>query len=177
MCFILFRMSQTSSAKFSPEALRTVGHDLELRGIKSFAIVCESDLFVVQAGYQSPPAVTPLILHYALDDIEQLNRKSQERNDHLSAAKNFLSLSQLLWAIATYVSASGSHLLSVSNTVSTETMPIVKVEYETVQHDQIVDYLKGSAIYELYVNVYKLRGTSGNSNSRYTRFSGLPESS
>lgn len=170
-------MSQPILASFSPEALRTVGHDLDLRGIKTFAIVCESDFLVAQAGYQSPPAVTPLILHYALSDIEELNRKSQERNDHLSAAKNFLSLSQLLWAIATYVSASGSRLLSVSNTVSTETMPIVKVEYETVQHDQRVDHLKGSAIYELYINVYKLRGTSSKSDSRYTRFSALDESS
>jgi hypothetical protein len=145
---------------FCPEAFRTVGHDLELRGIKTFAIVCESDLLVIQAGYQSPPAVTPLILHYALDDIEELNRKSQERKDHRPAAKDFLSLSQLLWTIATYVSGSSARLLSVSNRVSTETMPIVKMEYETVQGNQIVDYLKGSAIYELCVNVYKLRGPS-----------------
>lgn len=121
-------MSQTISASFCPEALRTVGHDLELRGSKTFAVVYESDPLIVQAGYQSPPAVTRLILHYALSDIQELNRNSQERNDHLSAAKNFLNLSQLLWAIATYVSASGSRLLSVSNTVSTETMPIVKME-------------------------------------------------
>lgn len=177
MCFILFIMSQTSPAKFRPEALRTVGHDLELRGIKSFAIVCESDLFVVQAGYQSPPAVTPLILHYALDDIEQLNRKSRERNDHRPAAKDFLGLSQLLWAIATYVSSKGSRLLTVSNMASTEAMPVVKMEYETVQGDLIVEYLKGSAIYELYINVYKLRGTSSINNARYTRFSALHESS
>jgi hypothetical protein len=168
-------MSPTIPASFCPEALRTVGHDLELRGIKTFAVVCEPDLLVVHAGYQSPPAVTPLILHYALRDIQELNRKSQERNDHLSAAKNPLGLSQLLWAIATYVNASGSRLLSVSNTVSTETMPIVKMEYETVQHHQIVDYLKGSAIYELYINVYKLRGTSTLNDSRYTRFSSLDE--
>jgi hypothetical protein len=169
-------MTQAITTSFCAEALRTIGHDLQLRGIKTFLIWCESDLFVVEGGYQSPPALTPVTLHYSLGDIEQLNRNSRERNDHLSAGQDFLSLSKILWAIGTYVTSGGSRLLSISNTTSTEMMPVVKLEYETIQGDQVIDYLKGSALYELCFNVYKLKGTSNINTIRYARFSALQES-
>lgn len=164
------------SAVFCSQALRTIGQDLELRGIKSFLIKCEADLYVVEAGYQSPPAPTPVSLHYTLDDIEQLEREAGKKNDRDSVAKDFLSLSQILWAIGTYVTSKGARLLSVSNNASTERMPVVKIEYETVQGDRVVDDRTGSAIYDLCVSVYKLRGTSNINNIRYTRFRALQES-
>ena len=160
----------------SSEALCTIGHDLDLRGMKTFAIRCEADLFVVDAGYQSPPATTPATLHYTSDDIEQLDRKAQERNDHVPAVRDLLSLSQILWAIGTYVTSKGARLLVVSNAASTEKMPVVTIEYETFQGDRVVDDLKGSAIYELCISIYKLRGASAVNNFRYKRFSALQES-
>ena len=165
------------SASFCSEALRIIGEDLDLRGIRTFLIRCEADLFVVDGGYQSPPAATPVTLHYASNDIEQLDRKARERNDHLSSVKDLLSLSQILWAVATYVIGKGGRLLNVSNNASTERMPAVTIEYETAQRDRAVDALTGSAIYELCLSVYKLRGTSTVKSNRYTRFSALQESS
>src|SRR3989442_14054939 len=93
------------SAIFFSEALRTIGQDLELRGIKTFLIRCEAELYVVEAGYQSPPAPTPVTLHYTLDDIEQLDRKARERSDRDSAAKGLPSFSQSFWAIRSYVTS------------------------------------------------------------------------
>lgn len=165
------------SASFCSEALRIIGEDLDLRGIKTFRIRCEADRFVVDGGYQSPPASTPVTLYYAPNDIEQLDRKTRERNDQLSSVKDFLSLSQILSAVATYVIGKGGRLLNVSNNTSTERMPAVNIEYDTAQGDRVVDGLTGSAIYELCVSVYKLRGTSTVKSRRYTRFSALQESS
>ena len=165
------------SAIFCSEALRTIGQDLELRGIKTFFIKCEADLYVVEAGYQSPPAPTPVTLHYNLDDIEQLDRKARERSERDSTVKDFLTLSQILWAIGSYVTSKGARLLSVSNNSSTERMPVVKIEYETVQGDRVVDDRTGSAIYELCVSVYKLRATANINNTRYTRFRAFHENS
>ena len=161
------------SVSFCPEALRTIGHDLDWRGIKTFLIRCEGNFFVVDAGYQSPPAVTPVTLHYTLSDI---HREAHERNDHVSPVKDFLSLSEIFWAIGPYVSGKQVRLLHVSNTASTGTRPVLKIEYETVQGDRVVDDLTGSAIYELCISMYKLRGTSSGNGSRYTRFSVLSES-
>ena len=39
-------------------------------------------------------------------------------------------------------------------------MPVLKIEYETVQGDRGVEDLTGSAIYELCISMYKLKGTS-----------------
>jgi hypothetical protein len=141
------------------KALRTIGQDLEARGIKTFVIRCEADLYVVEAGYQSPPALTPVTLYYTLDDIEQLDREGREDNRD-SGVKDFLSLSQILRAIGSYVGRRGARLLSVSNNVLTGTMPVVKIEYETAQGERVVDDRTGSAIYDLCVSIHKLRGRS-----------------
>jgi len=164
------------SASLCSAALRTIGHDLDWRGIRTFLIRCEANLFVVEGGYQSPPAVTPVGLYYAVSDIERLDHEARERNDHLSPVKDFLSLAETLWAVATYVSSKQGRLLCISNTASTGTMPFLKIEYETVQRERVVDDLRGSAIYELCISMYKLKGTSSINGSRYTRFSALPES-
>jgi hypothetical protein len=143
------------------KALRAIGQDLEARGIKTFVIRCEADLYVVEAGYQSPPAPTPVTLYYTLDDIEQLDREGREGDKCNSAAKDFLSLSQILRAIGSYVgSRKGARFLSVSNNALTGTMPVVKIEYETAQGERVVDERTGSAIYDMCVSIYKLRGRS-----------------
>ena len=136
------------------KTLRAIGQDLEARGIKTFVIRCEADLYVVEAGYQSPPAPTPVTLYYTLDDIEQLDREGREEDKCNSAAKDFLRLSQILRAIGTYLSRKGGRLLSVSNNVLTGTMPVVKIEYETAQGERVVDDRTGSAIYDLCVRFY-----------------------
>ena len=150
------------------KALRAIGQDLELRGIKTFIIRCEGDLYVVEAGYQSPPAPTPVNLHYTLDDIEQLDREGRERRN--SGVKDFLSLSQILRAIGSYVGRKEARLLSVSNTASTGTIPIVKIEYETAQGERVVDDRTGSAIYDMCVGVYKLRRKSSGNATGYFRW-------
>lgn len=168
--------SQEMCNSVNSEALRTLGEDLDLRGIRTFAIKCEADLFVVDAGYQSPPAATPVTLHYSRNDIEQLDRKARERGDHLSATRSFIYLSEILSSIGTYVGDKGAHLLTLSNIASTETMPVIDIEYEMVQSDRMFERLTSSAIYALCVRDHKRRGRRSNLNdNRYTRFSSLQE--
>jgi hypothetical protein len=161
---------------FTAETLCTVGEDLDLRGIKTFAMRCEADLFVVDAGYQPPPAATPVTLHYARKDIEELDRKAREGNDYLSATRSFIYLSKILSSIGTYVGDKGARLVSLSNLASTETMPIIDIEYETVLSDRTFERLTDSDIYTLCVRDHKRRGRRpGSNDTRYTRFSSLQE--
>lgn len=148
------------SAIARSKPLRAIGQDLEARGIKTFVVRCEADLYIVEAGYQSPPAPTPVTLYYTLDDIEQLDREGREGDNCNSGVKDFLSLSQILRAIDTYVGRKGARLLSVSNNALTGTMPVIKIEYETAQGEQVVDDRTGSAIYDMCISFYKLRGRS-----------------
>jgi hypothetical protein len=142
------------------EALRAIGQDLDARGIKTFLIRCEADLYIVEAGYQAPPAPTPVTLYYALDDIEQLDREGRKADNCKSAVKDFLSLSQILRAIGCYVDRKGARLLSVSNNALTGTLPVVKIEYESAQGERVVDDRTGSALYDMCVSIYKLRARS-----------------
>jgi hypothetical protein len=146
------------SAISCSEALRAIGQDLEARGIKTFVIRRDADFYVVEAGYQSPPAPTPVSLHYTLDDIEQLDHEGRERRDHDAGVEDFLKLSQILRAIGSYVTSKGARLLSTSNNALMGTMPIVRIEYETSQGEKVVDDRTGSAIYDMCVTFYKLRG-------------------
>ena len=161
------------SNSFTSEVLRTVGEDLDLRGIKTFAMICEGDLFVVEAGYQSPPAATSVTLHYARKDIEELDRKARERNDYLSATRSFIYLSKILSSIGTHVHDKGARLLSLSNTASTETMPVVDIEYETIQRERMFERLTTSTVYALCVRSYKRTRRPTVSDIRFTRFSSL----
>lgn len=159
------------SANCIAEALRIVGRDLDRRGIRTFIARCERDLFIVTGGYQSPPAVMPVTVHYASSDIDRLLIET-DKTDCLVPVRDFSSLSEILSAIGSYVSSKQGRLISISNTASTRLIPIIVVKYASVASDAVVEIFKGSAIYELCVSVFKARSMS-NRPTRYTRFSDL----
>ena len=157
------------------ESLRIIGRDLDLRGIRTFIVRCDADLFIVTGGYQSAPAVMPVTLHYASSDIEGLHVDSKPYNgDNLPPTKDFSSLAEILSAIASYVARKHSRVISISNTASTPTSPIIIIKYESVNSDPVVEIFKGPAIYELCICVYKT--DSGSKQlTRFTRFSDLTD--
>jgi hypothetical protein len=168
--------SRQAASSFAGGALRAVGEDLDLRGIKTFAIRCEVDLIVVDGGYQSPPAATPVTLHYAPKDIEQLDCKARERCEFLSATRNFIYLSKILSSIEIYVGDKGGHLTDLSNTASTEASPVIDIEYETLQGEHLCERLTDADVYALCVRNHKRTGRERSLNGmRFTRFSALQE--
>lgn len=157
------------------EGFRAIGNDLEFRGIRTLSIRCEGDFFVVEGGYQPPPAPMPVTLHYSYKDIEDLNRKACERGDHLSARTSFIYTTEILPAIAAYVTAKEAVLLSLSNTASTNFERILDIEYETKRGEQVVERLTDSDVYALCVGAHKRRQREKIVQSRFTRFSSLLE--
>ena len=160
---------------FISKALGTIGQDLDLRGLKTFSVKCEDGLFVVDAGYQSPPAFTPVTLHYCRKDLEQLERKAEERCDYLSGTRKFIYLSEMLSAIGTYVADKTGQLLTLSNIASTETTAVIDIEYETIQGDRMVEHLTAADVYALCIQSYKRRQRQAANDIRFTRFSSLQE--
>ena len=155
------------------EKLRIVGRDLEFRGIRTFILRCEDDLFVVRAGYQPPPAIMPVTVHYQSSDIDRLLIETGDTHS-LTPVRDFSNLSEILSAVGSYVSRKQGRLISVSNTASTPTIAVVIVKYALVGSDPVVEIFKGSAIYELCVSIYKARSTAIVSRpTRYSRFSDL----
>src|SRR5207253_166487 len=54
--------------------LRAIGQELEARGLKTFELRPDGDVYIVACGYQEPPSATPVTLHYSWEDIEDLDR-------------------------------------------------------------------------------------------------------
>ena len=160
----------------TPDALRAIGQDLDLRGLKTFSIRCDSHLVVVEAGYQPPPAAMPVTIHYCAKDVEELNRKAQESSDYLSATRSFIYMSEMLAAIGTYVETKEGRLVSVSNTASSEAAPVIDIEYDTARGDRIFQRLSGGDVYALSVRKHKRKQQSQARNElRFSRFSSMPE--
>ena len=163
-------MSSTSTS----EALRAIGNDLDLRGIKTFSLKREADLFVVDGGYQAPPADTPVTVHYCRKDIEELCRKAAESNDYLFRTRSFIYRSEILSAIGTYVEDKGGRLVSISNLRSTEPAPIIDITYDVLVSGQIIERFTEVDIYALCVRGHKRRQRREASRDiRFTRFSSL----
>ena len=149
------------------QALRAIGEDLEQRGIKAFDITCAEDCYVVQGGYQAPPNPMPVKLHYSMEDIRQLDREGREKRDQASASHDFLRLSLILRSIAGYIGRKKGRLLRISNNDVTGTNAVFRIEYTTADKERVVDERAVSAIYDICVSQYKLRGNDFDSQGKY----------
>ena len=156
------------------EALCTIGEDLDRRGIRTFVIKCEPEVFIVEAGYQAPPAVTPVTIHYACKDVGQLDPSRPEGSEHLCATRSFIYLSQILSAIGIYVADKGGSLVSLSNTGSAGSRAVIDVEYEVSGSDRKSERLTDADVYALCIRGHKRREKRRSTTDlRYTRFSSL----
>jgi hypothetical protein len=142
------------------DLLRAVGQDLELRGMKTFDIRCESEKILVDCGYQAPPAETPVTLSYTFEDIKEIQIKGDEKRGRSSGAGDFFTLSQTLRALGGHVDQKKARLLRLSNAGSKGADVLFRIEYETPEGERVIDEHSGSAIYDICVNMYKRRGKS-----------------
>ena len=150
------------------KALRCIGQDLEARGLKTFDLKPEGDVYVVACGYQEPPSETPVTLHFTLRDIEEIDRLGRSKRGKVSPAKDFVTLMQIFRAIGGYLDKSKCRLFAISNNVPSKEL-LLRVEYETAEGERILDERAGSAIYDLCVSMYKQRGKDQGGRHAYRR--------
>ncbi len=138
--------------------LRCIGEDLEQRGLKSLDLRQEGQDYIVSCGYQSPPAPTPVTLHYSHTDIQKLDTAGREKRTGAAPAKEFVTLAQILRAIGGYLDKHSARLMRISNIDSPRKDLMLKVEYVDRNGEIVVDDRAGSAIYDLCVVAYRQRG-------------------
>jgi hypothetical protein len=145
--------------------LRSIGQDLDARGLKTFVLHTKGDVYVVACGYQEPPSATPVTLHYTAEDVEELDRAGQENRGRASAPKDFVTLTQILRTIGGYLDKNKCRLIAVSNNDLPSRDYMLRVEYVNSDGDRIVDDRTGSAVYDLCVSMYKQRGKDSNKHA------------
>ena len=149
--------------------LRCIGQDLELRALKTFDLTVDGDKCVVWCGYQTPPAPTPVTLHYTMDDIEELDRAGQEKRGGSAASMEFLSVAQIFRAIGGFLDKNAHVLIGISNNHAAARESMLRVEYETREGVRVIDNRPVSAIYDMCVSMYKKRGKGAPKARRYAR--------
>jgi hypothetical protein len=139
-------------------ALRSIGQDLERRGLKTFDIRFDGREFHALCGYQAPPAATPVELTYRPGDIDELDRAGEQNRGKVAAPKEFLNQPQIFRTIGGFLNRNEAQLLRLcNNQKNTQESPFV---VEDVDRDgaRIVDDRAGAAIYDMCVRMYKKRG-------------------
>ena len=139
-------------------SLRTIGQDLERRGLKAFDIRFEQDEYVAQCGYQQPPAPMPVTIYYTFKDIEELDETGESKRGERSAPKDFLNPAQILRTIGGYLDRNEARLVRLTNNGGAGTEQNFKLEYITRDGERLVDTRTGSALYDMCVGMYKQRG-------------------
>lgn len=162
------RLTRLYPTKYS-NALRCIGQDLDLRGLRTLDITINGMDYVVRCGYQAPPAEMPVTLHYTSADLEELDRSWREKRGRSSSPKEFVSLVQILRAIGGYLDKGGARLIRIANNQTSGSDPVYTVEYETSDGESVVDDREGAAIYDMCVSMYKQRGRS-NQRASFARY-------
>lgn len=152
------------------DALRCIGQDLELRGLKVFDIRLERNEYVALCGYQQPPAPTPVTIHYSVKDLLDLDISGEAKRGKASSAKDFLNLVQIFRAIGGYLDKNEARLVRVTNNEGIGEEATFQVEYVTRDGERLIDDRAGSAIYDMCVVMYKQRGRMTGTSGRLSRW-------
>jgi hypothetical protein len=139
-------------------ALRCIGQDLERRGLKAFDIRLHGRNYIVDCGYQEPPAPTPVSLEYGPKDIAELERQGEGKRGEFTATQEFINQVQVFRTIGAYLDKNEAQLLRLTNNDGKQKDPLFKVEYITRDRERVVDDRAGAAIYDMCVQMYKQRG-------------------
>lgn len=150
-------------------ALRCIGQDLELRALKTFDLTVDGEKCVVQCGYQTPPAPTPVTLHYTADDLEELDTAGQVKRGSSAASMEFLSIAQIFRAIGGFLDKNEHVLIGISNNHRAGRDSMLRVEYESREGVRVIDNRPVSAIYDMCVSMYKKRGKGTPKARKYAR--------
>lgn len=139
-------------------ALRSIGQDLERRGLKTFDIRFDGREFIALCGYQEPPAPTPVELKYRPSDIEELDLAGEKNRGKAAPAKDFLNQPQVFRTIGGYLDKIEARLVRLANSDRRAKESTFVVEYINHDGEHVVDDRAGAAIYDMCVSMYKRRG-------------------
>jgi hypothetical protein len=139
-------------------ALRCIGQDLQLRGLKTFDISFDGRDYLAQCGYQEAPAATPVTLKYTVADLEALNQSGAKRRGDSVATIDFLNIVQLFRTVGGYLDKNEAQLVRFTNNHSNRKDSQLRVEYMGRDGTRVVEDRPGSALYDMCVAMYKQRG-------------------
>jgi hypothetical protein len=152
-------------------ALRCIGQDFERRGIKCFDIryMAKEKEYLVQCGYQDPPAQTPVTIAYRAADLDEMDQLGLQKRGQAVVSTDFLNQAQMFRTVGGYLDKNEARLVRLTNNELSAKETSLKVEYINRDHEHVVDTYTGSNIYGMCVMMYKQRGKLTGTHGRFSR--------
>jgi hypothetical protein len=139
------------------KALRTIGQELEKRGIDMFELRCHRADYTVLCGDPEPPHTGLLEIGFSGAEIRSLDLlAARQRSDSFKPAI-FDQLPEVLRALGRYVENKEGEILRISTATSTSALDAFRVEYESRDGHINAEELTPLAVADMAMRMYRIR--------------------
>ena len=138
-------------------ALRTIGQELNRRGIDLFELRCLRKEYYLQCGDPNPPYTGFLEITFSDDEIDSLDTAAASGRGNGVTFVDFEALPEVLRAIGRYVENKEGTLLRISSSVAASEQEMMGLEYDGRDGRVHVEQLPVSALAEIAMRMYKER--------------------
>ena len=141
------------------KALRTIGQELEKRGIDLFELRCRRADYTIEYSDPKPPHTRLLEIYLSGEEIRSLDLDAARQRGGSFRLVTFDRLPEILRALGRYVETKGGEMLRISTTASTPERDAMRLEYEARDGRIEAEELTTSAIADIAMRMYRIRLT------------------
>jgi len=146
------------------KALRTIGQELEKRGIDLFELSCRHADYTIEYSDPKPPHTRLLEIYLSGEEIRSLDLDAARQRGGSFKLVAFDRLPEILRALGRYVETKGGEILRISTMASTPERDAMRLEYEARDGRIQAEELTTSAIADIAMRMYRIR-LSGRSST------------
>ena len=139
------------------KALRTIGQELEKRGIDLFELSCRRADYTIEYSDPKPPHTRLLGISLSADEIRSLELDAARQRSGSFKLVNFERLPEILRALGRYVESKDGEILKISTSASTPARDAMRLEYEERDGRIQAEELTTSAITDIAMRMYRIR--------------------
>ena len=139
------------------QALRTIGQQLEIRGIDTFELRCQRADYTIRYGDPEPPHTRLLDIHLSSEELRSLDLNAARRRGSSFKLVNFERLPEILRALGRYVESKDGEILKISTSASTPARDAMRLEYKERDGRIQAEELTTVAITDIAMRMYRIR--------------------
>ena len=139
------------------KALRTIGQELEKRGIDLFELSCRRADYTIEYSDPKPPHTQLRELCLSGEEIRSLDLDAARQRGGSFKLVAFDRLPEILRALGRYVESKDGDILRISTAASTPERDAMRLEYEARDGRIQLEELTTTAIADIAMRMYRVR--------------------
>lgn len=139
------------------KVLRTIGQELEKRGIDLFELSCRRAHYTIEYSDPKPPHTQLLDISLSAEEIRSLDLDAARQRSGSFKLVNFERLPEMLRALGRYVESKNGEILKISTSASAPARDAMRLEYEERDGRIQAEELTTAAITDIAMRMYRIR--------------------